>query len=272
MAEAEILDSTEKIRNRLESEYQLIGEILMKETMKCLGYKTSQGRPENRNPSVCPQWEHFHPIIESRESLIYRISSLIWHCRQFNEYQQNCARKISELKINGKDHHNEMRDAYYTVSYLFDDVVFGAASVFDYLAQLIFRLNFPTKRGQKFWNDLVKERNHEDPELGVIVSKTNKDFANKLARLRGRSIHTQADIAGLELSEQFNGTGVLHTFNFTMPKEALKITSIFDSEKKDFPIEPGAYLLALQTIVSVRDIVIQLGSYKYECKYRPFSS
>lgn len=237
--------------------------------MKCLGYKTSQNRSGNHIPSVCPQWEHFHSVIESRDSLGYRLGSLFWHCKQFPHYQTEHASKISELRIKGKDYHNELRDAYYTVSYLFDDIVFCSASVFDYLAQVIFRLNFPERRGRKFWNDLVKEKFHEDRTLGDLIAKIDSDYTKRLSRLRGRSIHTQADIGGLKFMEQFNRSGVSHIFNFTIPQEAAKILPILNLEREDFPIEPGAYLIALQTIASVRDVLIKLGSYEYECQYHP---
>ena len=113
MSDEGVLDSTEKIRDRLEHEYHIVGRFLMDKILKCLGYKTTSHRPENRNPSVCPQWEHFHAVIDLRESLGYRLGSLIWHCRQFPQLQKEHVEKISELRIRGKDHHNEMRDAYF---------------------------------------------------------------------------------------------------------------------------------------------------------------
>ena len=96
MAESEALDSMEKIRQRLENEYLLCDKNLTDSVFSCLGYKTSSVRPEGRRPSICPQWEHFHPIIELRESFRYRLGSLIWHCRQFSQHQhENARRRLS---------------------------------------------------------------------------------------------------------------------------------------------------------------------------------
>jgi len=266
MSDSEVLDTTEKIRKRLEIEYHICDRTLTDSVLNCLGYKTSYNRTEGRKPSICPQWKHFHPIIDLRESLRYRLGSLIWHCRQFSKYQQEYAERISKLKLNGKDYHNETRDAYYIASYILDDVVFCSVSSFDYFAQLIYKINHPEKRGKKFWSNLVAHCDFEDPELSNLIKKTNDELVRSLSRLRGRSIHTQADIGALKQTESFDLRGITHTFEYLMPQEALRRLPFFD-ETKEFPIEPGAYLIALHTIIGIRKILIQLGRYEYACVF-----
>lgn len=269
MDESDVLDSTEKINKRLENEYLLCDKNLTDSIFSCIGYKTSQVRPEGRKPSVCPQWEDFHPIIELRESLKYRLGSLIWHCRQLPSHQHEYAEKISRLKIEGNDSHNEARDACYIASYMLDDVVFCAASVFDYLAQLIFKINRPKMRGKKLWGNLVLHRDFEDPELSGIIKKAHSELVHGLSRLRGRSIHIKADIGFLNETETYDLAGITHSFDYAMPKEALNRLPFFD-ETRDYPIEPGAYLIALHTIMRVREILIQLEKFEYACVYFPF--
>lgn len=268
MTDSADLNTTENISKRLEIEYHNCSREIHDSVINCLAYKTTEHRPENRKPSICPQWEHFHSVIELKESLNYRVGSLIWHCRQFPRHQKEFAETISELKIKRKDHHSETRDAYYTASYILDDIVFCSVSVFDYLAQLIYKINHPEKKGKKYWNELAKHRDYEDPKLAELIKKTHYDYVHSLSRLRGRSIHTQADIGGLQVDETYNSKGITHTFDFLMPEEALRFLPFF-SEDKRFSIEPGAYLIALHTLVSVRDILVQLGCYKYTCVYDP---
>jgi hypothetical protein len=269
MPEAKTLNNTESIKKRLEVEYQIFNQFLFEKLSNCLGYKTDFLRPEGRRPSICPQWEHFHSVIESRESLSYRVSSLLWHCMQFPDHHKVHVEKISKLWIEDKEHHNETRHAVNMASFLFDDVVFCAVSVFDYLAQLIFRLNFPSKTGQKFWSNLEKERNHEDKSLGELIKQIHYEFVKGLSKLRGRSIHTMADSGGIELKEYFHTDGVTHSFNFTIPKQARKQIPIFAEVGDDFPIEPGSYLIAVHTIFYVNKILDKLGSYEYKCQYDP---
>lgn len=196
----------------------------------------------------------------------------MWHCWQLPKHHKEYAKKISELRVSGEEHHNEMRDAYFVASYLLDDVVFCSVSAFDYLAQLVFKLNFPERKGKKYWAELVKVDNHEDERLGEIIKATDDGFVYGLSRLRGRSIHARADVGGIELKEYFSEDGVTHTFNFTMPEEAMKLVSIFDTERNDFPIEPGSYLIALHSLVALRNILDRLGSFEYRCLYHPFGS
>lgn len=262
------LDAAEKIRKQLDSEHHSFFQVLMESTLNCLAYKTNADRPEGRKPSIRVQWEHFHEVIDLRESLNYRVGSLIWHCSQFHSHQIRHAKNISELKINGKVHHNEMRDANFVLSYLFDDVVFCAVSAFDYLAHLIFKMNHPKKRGKKYWNELVKVRNFEDPLLGEMIRLINNDFVKKLSGLRGRSIHTQADVGSLEVKESYNLEGVTHSFIFLMPEEAIRLLPIFNEEDKDTSIDSGANLIALHTIANIRDVLEKIGDFEYECLYK----
>jgi len=269
MSDDGTIKSTPEARERLEIEYKIFNRFLFEKTSNCLAYKTDFLRSSDSEPSVCPQWQHFHKAINSRDSLGYRVGALIWHCRQFPDHHKFHTEKISELIVRGQEHFNESMHASNIASFLFDDVIFCAVSVFDYLSQLIFRHNYPTRKGRKLWSDLVKIKDHEDEKLGEMIQSVNGSFVKGLSRLRGRSIHEEANVGHLECNEFFDEGGITHSFNFAMPDEAMKLVSIFSASHKSFSIEPGAYLIALHTIFSVRNILDQLGSYEYECVYNP---
>lgn len=268
------LDTTENIVHQFEIDYHACSEEIVDSIFNCVAHKTDFIKREGHRPSLCPQWEGGQPILDARESLLYRLGSLVWHVRMIYEQQHKFSHIISELKISGQNFEDKVNDANSVMSYLMDNVIFNSISVFDYLSFLIYQLDFPEHRGEKTWSKLLNRKQLlklEHPELATLLETVNNDWVYKLSRLRGSIIHVNAEISNSKITTNFTPNSIEHSFEYFMPDSVIKALPIFGN-CSIIGVYAGTALIALHTVNRVRLIIELIGKLEYECVYNPFSN
>lgn len=248
---------------KLEQEHYRFWESVQQLVQHCISYKSDVRRKEGRAPSLTIGWTGSDAFFDSRESLRYRAHCLVWHVMLLAKTQHDFM-ALSEQTINDTGKNIAVRrQAMYNLAYLFDDVVFHAVSLFDYLGDLILKCHLEKYRGDRQWNKVVKMRNKiPDTLLTAAMMGIDDNWVKSLSRYRGSIIHNKAEMGSVGVSLSHSSEGISFNHSFEIPQRAYEVLPIF-SAQNDVQILDGATQIANNSLIHANSIIAQLKKYEY---------
>lgn len=248
---------------RLEQEHHRFWESVQQLVQHCIAYKSDVGRKEGKKPSLTLGWTGSDAFIDSRESLRYRANCLVWHVMLLAKTKHDFM-ALSEQTINDTGKNIDVRrQAMYNLAYIFDDVVFHAVSLFDYLGDVILKCHLEKYRGDRQWNRVVKMTNQiQDKSLMEAMKKIDDTWVKSLSRYRGSIIHNKAEMGSVGVSRNYNSEGVSFNHSFEIPQRAYEALSIF-SGQNDVQILDGATQIANNSLIHANEIIVHLRNFEY---------
>jgi hypothetical protein len=169
--------------------------------------------------------------VRLRDSISARFSSLEFHQRLLISISENERRALREQKA---DHTQTILSATWQTHFVFDDVVFNAASLCDYLGNAIWFGFHGANNVKKKWNntyDAAKSPNFEakfhrgsriyGSNTGNLVRTAHESFVNDLYAYRSDLIHNKIDGPDL-YSHRFWEQRVLPDSTLGLPRNFAK--------------------------------------------------
>jgi len=196
-------------------------------------------------------------LFRIRDSLQYRAQAVTYHLWLIQAHAEH-ANKILQSDLNEKLSQKEMPEFHKittstteTLLFLMDDLIFSAASYFDYLAKLFFYIITAKHRMHDDWKKLKKEINAgilgEQDALSTAILTENARFIRALHSHRSSLIHNNKD--------KSNGQEVFHwtpsAFNRTFkPSTPAFFTESFPEFEKNVPADSQNLISAAEWLTS----------------------
>lgn len=231
--------------------------------LHCISYKSDVGRIEGKIPSITIGWTGSDAFFDSRVSLRYRANCLVWHVMLLAKMTDDFM-ALSEKTINdtGKNI-NIRRQAMHNLAYLFDDVVYHAVSLFDYLGDLILKCHLENYRGDRQWSKVVKmNRQIPDSSLMEAMNNIDRNWVKALSKYRGGVIHNKAEMGAVGVSQTHDSEGISFEHRFEIPKRAYELLPAFFNQK-NVQVLDGAIKIANDSIIYASKILFHLKEYEY---------
>lgn len=174
-------------------------------------------------------------IFEIRDSLIYRAWSVHWHVdyleRQHQAFEKQLRGKITEAL----DSPQLLFSHRYILSYIFDDIVFNSASMFDYVGNLVGLTYLGPKKSRLKWNGALKSSRDKGNPIHVapVAEKllaTHRNWVNHLMNYRGDTIHHKIDLGKASHRLGFSNGKLDAELNVHVPSSLTK--TIFRNESE----------------------------------------
>jgi hypothetical protein len=156
-----------------------------------------------------------------RDSLIYRSESLTWHVMQLARMQAAAMAKLHSTMPIQNAAGDIMRLMHRHQQFTFDDVIFNAISLFDYVGNTVGfayygepRHRSEWKKVRRFARDAAFERKeHPTPRIsgrtiGETIVEADRSFVARLSEYRATLIHYEAKRAGGKVSTSFKGGAI----------------------------------------------------------------
>lgn len=248
---------------KLEQEHHQFWESVQQLVQHCISYKSDIGRKEGTKPSLTFGWTGSDAFFDSRESLRYRANCLVWHVMLLAKTKHDLM-VLSEQTINDMGKNITVRrKAMHNLAYVFDDVVFHAVSLFDYLGDLILKCHLEKYKGDRQWSRVVKMKNKiPDTSLMEVMEEIDDSWVKSLSRYRGSIIHNKAEMGAVGVSQNYSSEGISFKHSFEIPLRAYEALPIF-STQKDVQILDGATQIANKSLIHANSIIDQLKKYEY---------
>ena len=185
-------------------------------------------------------------IFEIRDSLIYRAWFVQWHVdylqRQHRAFEKELQGQILEV-LNSPQLLFTHRSV---LSFIFDDIVFNSASMFDYIGNLVGLAYLGPNKTRLKWNGaLNSSRDKSNPIYGAPVAEklliAHKEWVDHLMNYRGDTIHHKIDLGTAGHKFEISKEKLDVKLNAHIPCSLAK--SIFQN-KSDLSLVDGSKLLA----------------------------
>lgn len=237
----------------------------------CASYRSCEQRPGH--PLVCaPQWLGTQRVWETRDALNYRAASLRWHVDLLIKQESEQAQFIVDAGFSPNMDPNAVHHALSILGFVFDDLLFNAASLFDYLAKFISSVGYVDGNSkQNEWKGLASKRQRdllEHAGLAAIIEETDRIWVTPLMSLRSQVIHNKPDVGDMSCKTVRGESEIQHNVHFYMPEGAIKKLQAFVGTEK-YSLAYGAAALALQSLVFTKEILQQMQTFEYECIHYP---
>lgn len=198
------------------------------------------------------------PIVESRDSFLYRYSSVLWHKDILTSQHSKNEEVFRSLFLTGKDDHMHLKDSHQVIFFLFDDVIFNLMSMYDYLGNYLAVLMLGADNRSIKWSGLLNAlRDKSNKMNGSVIAKNivdiDKNFVVKLSQFRGDLIHKKSHLGDGEASVDLNDE-VKATIKILIPNRLLKLLPIF-SKGEEVEIIEGASRIIDESVNLIRSII-----------------
>jgi hypothetical protein len=151
----------------------------------------------------------WRPLVRLKTSVLYRFDALIFHLSLI-ERREDALFAAIKARPDGmleQEHvRSLMSDATREMSFLFDDLVFNALSLFDYNGRMITTLQRTESATNRKWLGVVKwARGSATLALRTpeVVLRHNEEWIQGISDFRNRVIHEESDLAGAQWSWNF---------------------------------------------------------------------
>lgn len=174
-------------------------------------------------------------IFEIRDSLIYRAWSVHWHVDYLERQHRAFEKQLHQHFLEALDSPQPLLSHRYILSYIFDDVVFNSASMFDYVGNLV-GLTYlgPTESRLKWSGALNSVRDKNNLIYGVPVAEklvnAHRKWVDPLMSYRGDTIHHKIDLGKANHAFDFTGGDLDTALNVHVPSSLSK--RIFKNERE----------------------------------------
>lgn len=149
-------------------------------------------------------------IFEVRDSLIYRNWAVRWHLHFLRQQHRVIEARLLQDMRGALSNPQFLHDSQQLMSYIFDDVIFNLAAMFDYVGNLVgLAYRGPTKSRTK-WNGAVKgardsKNSISEAPVGDLLKSVHASWVNHLMEFRGDHIHHKAELGNAEHSLDLKG-------------------------------------------------------------------
>jgi len=179
-----------------------------------------------------------------RDSVLYRADSIGYHERVLKQIINNYRVRVKNAPLEVHKDHDFLDNLNSESLFIFDDIIFHAVSLFDYLASFLAYpyLGDVAQQVTWNWNSLVKysQENHvrneneksipiNDSQFSKMVCEYNDAFIDRLQKYRGFVYHSSIDSAGCKVNIDIMHESQKNTSDVFVnaPK---KFYSIFESD------------------------------------------
>jgi hypothetical protein len=141
-------------------------------------------------------------VVALRDSVLYRFESLAYHAVLIDYREASCFKQF-DGDIHRPDIDTIVRTASREMKFLFDDIVFSAASLFDYYARLISLLLRSGAIDNHKWPGVVRWARGSSASASQTAAKVDHlhaEWLHGLGAYRNRLIHVEHDTAGGEMT------------------------------------------------------------------------
>lgn len=162
---------------------------------------TTVGAYLNAHPSRVTASEKFRSdterILGLRDSIVYRFESLAYHIDLLLGRERACLEPFRD-EIFRRDALDHVRSASRDMKFLFDDLVFSAASLFDYFGNAIGFLLLREPTVNKKWGGVRKwaVADQDGTQTAEIVRQLGDEWIRGMIDYRNGLIHEESDTAG----------------------------------------------------------------------------
>lgn len=229
-------------------------------------------------------------VMRLRDSLIYRAEAVLWHPHLIELIQKSANRRLREVFPDRSKEHLLLIQIGAETFYLFDDLVFNALSLFDYIGNMVGfafygeqRRKAKWDRIQRFARDATYEgRAHTKPRIsnsavGSCILEVDAALVKSLSDYRAALIHYEALVGPGELKTQFGADtegkpGPQYDLSFTVPKDfaALFTVSGHERDPAAAPLIDGARWLAHESNRHATRVLLELQrALRIEAGYTP---
>lgn len=199
-----------------------------------------------------------HIKYKMRDSLIYRMNAIQFHYYLLKTAKQKGLEILSNDFPNNDPikHINIVKEIYY----LFDDLIFNIASIFDYLGNFVGYIYLGESKIKIKWNGIVsscfdKSSKIENNKLKEFIIESNKAFVNHLYGYRSDIIHEKMDGSESIKSVKIKMPGPIeHEFIIRIPK-MLKSKLKYLKANNDDDITTIACMLVKKTLDITKTIL-----------------
>jgi hypothetical protein len=171
-----------------------------------------------------------------RDSLGYRSGATAWHLAQLSAVQSSAVTRMRQSMMMPNATGDIMRSAARIQQYLFDDVVFNAIALFDYVANMVGLAFYGDRRRKAKWATIQKFARDPDTErkshpaqriserpIGALIIAAEETFVGPLSDYRAALIHYETVPAGGGVETRLgaaakNSSGISFELAITVPK------------------------------------------------------
>ena len=212
-----------------------------------------------------------------RDSLSYRAEAVAWHPYMIRIVGDSASRRLREVH---SDFAKEQQLLFHLGAehfYLFDDLVFNALSLFDYVGNIVGfafygeqRRKAKWDRVQRFAHDAAFERrSHPKPRIspgpvGQAIREVHASLVRALTEYRAALIHYEALLGPGEVTTHFGpdeqGTpGPHYDLRFRVPREFAELFAVpgFEQDRENAPLLKAATWLAEETTRSAVSVLAE---------------
>jgi hypothetical protein len=203
-----------------------------------------------------------------RDAITYRFDSLLYHHGRIVESHEAAQRAISR---NDEDGRTILRHVATTQRFLFDDVIFNAIGLFDYLGRFGGLTLFNGREPKLRWDKLYKWCKHKsagaaagNPIYGTrtssLVVEADEKWVRKLTALRSDIIHYESEQVNgrIRMEWRSQDSVVTHHLDAYVPRSFLKTLGIAEDENVT-AIPEASELLVGRVFETVEPILLALG-------------
>jgi len=174
-------------------------------------------------------------MFEIRDSLIYRTSAVNWHLTNLKSLHKSLEEKLLNAPHSSINDPSVMRSNQYQIYFLFDDIIFNLASMFDYLGNLIGLAYIGPNKNRMKWNGITKcfrDPKNKLSELNFAknVIEINNKWVNHLMSYRGDSVHHKIDMGGAQHTWEYSENEISININIDLPNSLAK--KLFNEKDK----------------------------------------
>jgi hypothetical protein len=199
-------------------------------------------------------------VLDLRDSAIYRATSIAWHAGALYERRAAIRRhfqrdRVASLEATDGDP-TPLLDHMRRQSFLLDDILFNAVSLFDYIAHLIGVLRFD---GQGcVWSYLVKECRKTPcrlnaPALVLVVVEAEDRWLGRLDAFRDKVIHNEA--LAHSGHESFDMKSITMTWRVWMSDEWKSYVPALGLTGEQIEMEDAGVAIARTALESARGVI-----------------
>lgn len=177
-------------------------------------------------------------IFDVRDSLIYRNWAVRWHLQVLRQ-QHLAIEKRLMLDMNGALNDPQyLHHSQQIMSYIFDDVIFNLAAMFDYVGNLVgLAYRGPAKSRTK-WNGAVKGARDSNNTIskapvGELLKTVHASWVNHLMDFRGDHIHHKAELGNAAHTLSLNQERLKVEVNVSVPRSLAKRLLTADDQEVD---------------------------------------
>jgi hypothetical protein len=213
-----------------------------------------------------------------RDSLSYRAEAVLWHPHMIQIVGASASRRLREVHSDSAKEYQLFFHLGAEHFYLFDDLVFNALSLFDYVGNIVGFAFYGEQRRKAKWetirrfaNDAAYERGKHPKAriaagpVGDVVRGAHVSLVRALTDYRAALIHYEALLGPGEVTTQFGanaeGTPGPHCdMRFQVPKEFAQLFVVpgYEKEPEKAPLLEASRWLADVTTRTAAQILREL--------------